>query len=191
MPFKVHRGKQPYDAVYNYLLQPQTAGDDWLLDHFRLGPLAAPAQKPSACPTAAAMASPKRRCTGPWPIWSHLKKIHCSAFPATGRTGVSTGWPWATRVTPLPGAADSIQNLREGGKIMLSYPSSPKTHPLRHNLAQRSPARRSLSLVCALGCGCAVCSRPERLPTAAGPPAAGLSHASGFSPPGQLRVRTC
>lgn len=25
-PFKVHRGKQPYDAVYNYLLQPQTAG---------------------------------------------------------------------------------------------------------------------------------------------------------------------
>jgi octaheme c-type cytochrome (tetrathionate reductase family) len=28
MPFKVHVGKQPYDAVYSYLLQPQTAGDD-------------------------------------------------------------------------------------------------------------------------------------------------------------------
>jgi octaheme c-type cytochrome (tetrathionate reductase family) len=27
MPFKVHRGKQPYDAVYSYLLQPQTAGE--------------------------------------------------------------------------------------------------------------------------------------------------------------------
>ena len=27
MPFKVHRGKQPYDLVYNYLLQPQTAGE--------------------------------------------------------------------------------------------------------------------------------------------------------------------
>jgi octaheme c-type cytochrome (tetrathionate reductase family) len=26
-PFKVHRGKQPYDTVYNYLLQPQTAGE--------------------------------------------------------------------------------------------------------------------------------------------------------------------
>lgn len=26
-PFKVHRGKQPYDTVFNYLLQPQTAGE--------------------------------------------------------------------------------------------------------------------------------------------------------------------
>lgn len=26
-PFKVHRAKQPYDTVYNYLLQPQTAGE--------------------------------------------------------------------------------------------------------------------------------------------------------------------
>lgn len=26
-PFKVHRAKQPYDTVYNYLLQPKTAGE--------------------------------------------------------------------------------------------------------------------------------------------------------------------
>jgi len=26
-PFKVHRAKQPYDAVYDYLLQPKTAGE--------------------------------------------------------------------------------------------------------------------------------------------------------------------
>lgn len=26
-PFKVHHGKQPYDAVYNYLLQPKTYGE--------------------------------------------------------------------------------------------------------------------------------------------------------------------
>jgi octaheme c-type cytochrome (tetrathionate reductase family) len=28
MPFKVHIGKQPFDEVYNYLLQPQTAGEE-------------------------------------------------------------------------------------------------------------------------------------------------------------------
>jgi octaheme c-type cytochrome (tetrathionate reductase family) len=27
-PFKIHRALQPYDAVYNYLVQPQTAGQD-------------------------------------------------------------------------------------------------------------------------------------------------------------------
>lgn len=27
MPFKVHRAKQPFDTVYNYLLQPRTAGE--------------------------------------------------------------------------------------------------------------------------------------------------------------------
>lgn len=27
MPFKVHRATQPYDTVYNYLLQPKTVGD--------------------------------------------------------------------------------------------------------------------------------------------------------------------
>jgi hypothetical protein len=26
-PFKVHRARQPYDTVYNYLLQPQTTGE--------------------------------------------------------------------------------------------------------------------------------------------------------------------
>jgi Zn finger protein HypA/HybF involved in hydrogenase expression len=26
-PFKVHRGKQPYDTVYNYFLQPKTVGE--------------------------------------------------------------------------------------------------------------------------------------------------------------------
>lgn len=26
-PFKVHRGRQPYDTIYNYILQPQTAGE--------------------------------------------------------------------------------------------------------------------------------------------------------------------
>jgi hypothetical protein len=36
-PFKVHRAKQPYDSVFNYLLQPKTVGEggfwtefDWL-----------------------------------------------------------------------------------------------------------------------------------------------------------------
>jgi octaheme c-type cytochrome (tetrathionate reductase family) len=33
-PFKVHRGKQPYDAVYNYLLQPMTAGEGGFWDTF-------------------------------------------------------------------------------------------------------------------------------------------------------------
>jgi hypothetical protein len=33
-PFKVHRGKQPYDAVYNYLLQPMTAGEGGYWDTF-------------------------------------------------------------------------------------------------------------------------------------------------------------
>lgn len=28
MPFKVHRARQPYDTVYNYLLQPQTYGEE-------------------------------------------------------------------------------------------------------------------------------------------------------------------
>jgi hypothetical protein len=46
-PFKVHRGKQPYDTVYNYLLQPQTAGEGGYWDEFdwdqalRLGSAAA------------------------------------------------------------------------------------------------------------------------------------------------------
>jgi octaheme c-type cytochrome (tetrathionate reductase family) len=42
-PFKVHRGKQPYDVVYKYLLQPRTAGEggfwstfDWV-SALRLG----------------------------------------------------------------------------------------------------------------------------------------------------------
>jgi hypothetical protein len=29
-PFKVHLGIQPYDAVYGYLLQPQTVGEYWV-----------------------------------------------------------------------------------------------------------------------------------------------------------------
>ncbi len=29
-PFKVHDAKQPYDTVYNYLLQPQTVGNYWV-----------------------------------------------------------------------------------------------------------------------------------------------------------------
>lgn len=29
-PFKVHLAKQPYDAIYNYLLQPQTVGEYWV-----------------------------------------------------------------------------------------------------------------------------------------------------------------
>jgi len=33
-PFKVHMGKQPYDAIYNYLLQPQTAGEGGYWDTF-------------------------------------------------------------------------------------------------------------------------------------------------------------
>lgn len=43
MPFKVHRAKQPYDTVHNYLLQPKTVGEggfwtefDWD-QAFRLG----------------------------------------------------------------------------------------------------------------------------------------------------------
>lgn len=27
-PFKIHKAKQPYDALYNYLLQPKTVGED-------------------------------------------------------------------------------------------------------------------------------------------------------------------
>ena len=33
-PFKVHHGKQPYDAVYNYLLQPKTYGDGGFWEEF-------------------------------------------------------------------------------------------------------------------------------------------------------------
>ncbi|GAB4578557.1 MAG: tetrathionate reductase family octaheme c-type cytochrome [Anaerolineales bacterium] len=29
-PFKVHYAKQPYDTVYNYLVQPQTVGEYWV-----------------------------------------------------------------------------------------------------------------------------------------------------------------
>lgn len=29
-PFKIHRANQPYDTVYNYLLQPQTVGNYWV-----------------------------------------------------------------------------------------------------------------------------------------------------------------
>lgn len=29
-PFKVHESNQPYDAVYNYLLQPKTVGEYWV-----------------------------------------------------------------------------------------------------------------------------------------------------------------
>jgi len=33
-PFKIHAGKQPYDTVYNYLLQPITAGNDGFWTNF-------------------------------------------------------------------------------------------------------------------------------------------------------------
>lgn len=33
-PFKVHRAKQPYDAVYNYLLQPKTFGEGGFWTNF-------------------------------------------------------------------------------------------------------------------------------------------------------------
>ncbi|MFM8322476.1 MAG: tetrathionate reductase family octaheme c-type cytochrome [Chloroflexota bacterium] len=33
-PFKVHKGKQPFDTVYNYLLQPITAGKDGYWTNF-------------------------------------------------------------------------------------------------------------------------------------------------------------
>jgi hypothetical protein len=33
-PFKVHRAKQPYDAVHNYLLQPKTVGEGGFWDEF-------------------------------------------------------------------------------------------------------------------------------------------------------------
>jgi octaheme c-type cytochrome (tetrathionate reductase family) len=45
-PFKIHTAKQPYDVVYRYLLQPQTAGEGGFWDtfdwdqSFRLGSLA-------------------------------------------------------------------------------------------------------------------------------------------------------
>jgi len=29
-PFKIHHGNQPYDLVYNYLLQPKTVGEFWV-----------------------------------------------------------------------------------------------------------------------------------------------------------------
>ena len=45
-PFKIHTAKQPYDVIYRYLLQPQTAGEGGFWDtfdwdqSFRLGALA-------------------------------------------------------------------------------------------------------------------------------------------------------
>jgi octaheme c-type cytochrome (tetrathionate reductase family) len=34
MPFKVHRAQQPYDLVYNYLLQPKTVGEGGFWEEF-------------------------------------------------------------------------------------------------------------------------------------------------------------
>ena len=93
-PFKIHRGKQPFDEKNQYLLVAQTYGPGGFWSEFNWDKALRLGAQASACPTVASMDSPPLKCIGRWRTWCSQENAHCNARIAMARKGAWIGPPW-------------------------------------------------------------------------------------------------